>query len=143
MYSRGTDPNRTGPRGIPVLVHAIVSHIAKDTSWVELLFAYGANLESEFLFKPLAPRVPQAELMTTFLLAKGLDLNSTHAKWGTPLHRAIYSARPNLVKLLLHAGADRTARSPGTQYHGKTPSEAAETVRNPNTRQAIPDLLQT
>jgi ankyrin repeat protein len=57
LLSRGADPNRTGPRGIPILVGAIVS--SEDTSCVEVLLEYGAKLEPEFLFDALRPRVRQ------------------------------------------------------------------------------------
>ncbi|KAE8372196.1 ankyrin [Aspergillus bertholletiae] len=138
LLSQGADPNRCGPRGISPLVRTIVGTCkGEDTSHVEVLLAYGAKLESDLLFAAGGPRVAQGELMTRFLLASGLNPNTTHAKWGTPLHLAIYSAKPNIVKLLLDAGADPTAVSVGTQFPGKNPSQAAETVRHPETRQTI------
>ncbi|GFF29350.1 ankyrin repeat and KH domain-containing protein mask [Aspergillus udagawae] len=143
LLLRGADPNLTNPRGITPLVRAIVSTHEADTSLPELLLAYGAKLESDLLFTALGPRVRQGELMARFLLAKGLDPNTTSAEWGTPLHRAVYSYKPNLVKLLLEAGADPTARSAGTQFRGKTPLQAAETLHHSHERQAILSLLQS
>jgi ankyrin repeat protein len=143
LLLRGADPNLTNLRGITPLVRAIVSTYEADTSLPELLLAHGAKLESDLLFTALGPRVRQGELMTRFLLAKGLDPNMTSVEWGTPLHRAVYSYKPNLVKLLLEAGADPTAQSAGTQFCGKTPLQAAETLRHSNERQAILSLLQS
>lgn len=41
LLSRGADPNRIGPRGVPILVSAIVS--SEDTARVELLLEHGKN----------------------------------------------------------------------------------------------------
>ncbi|KAF7159490.1 hypothetical protein CNMCM5623_004828 [Aspergillus felis] len=143
LLLRGADPNLTNPRGITPLVRAIAGTHEADTSLPELLLAHGAKLESDLLFTALRPRVRQGELMARFLLAKGLDPNTTSAEWGTPLHRAVHSCKPNLVKLLLEAGADPTARPACTQFRGKTPLQVAETLPHPNARQAILSLLQS
>ena len=68
------------------------------------------------------------ELTTKFLLANGLDPNTTHEVLGTPLHRAIALGLTNIIKVLLDAGADRTA---GTPHHDETPLQLAERSVNP------------
>ncbi|KAJ6063666.1 hypothetical protein N7499_012346 [Penicillium canescens] len=141
ILSRGADPNRIGPSGIPIVVGAIIS--SDDTSWIEVLLEYGARIEKEFLFDTLRPRTRQAPLKTSFLLAKGLDPNQTNAEWGTPLHYAVWNGRPSLVKILLDAGADPTARSIGKHYHGEPPLAAAEFIRIPKYKEEIIALLQS
>lgn len=141
LRSRGADPNRTGPRGLPILVGAIVS--SEDTSWVEVLLEYGSKLEPEVLFDALRPRARQPQLMTSFLLSKGLDPNQFDAGWGTPLHYAVWTGKPNIVKVLLDAGADPTARSAGRRYNGEPPSAAAEHQRTPKIKEELLRLLQS
>lgn len=141
FLSRGADPNRIGPSGIPILVGAIISR--EDTSWVEVLLEYGARIEKEFLLDALRPRTRQAPLKTSFLLAKGLDPNQMNAEWGTPLHYAVWNGHPSLVKILLDAGADPTARSTGKRYYGEPPSAAAEFIRIPKYKEEIIALLQS
>lgn len=97
LLSRGADPNRIGPRGVPILVSAIVR--SEDTARVELLLKHGAKLESEFLSDALRPRVRQPQLMSSFFLAKGLDPNQFNAEWGAPLHFAVWNGKPSIVKL--------------------------------------------
>ncbi|KAF4244275.1 hypothetical protein CNMCM8980_007212 [Aspergillus fumigatiaffinis] len=75
LLSRGADPNRSGPGGVPPVVRAIVGN------------------------------------PSTICCAKGLDPNTTSEKCGTPLHLAVRLGKPNIVKLLLDAGADPTARN--------------------------------
>ncbi|XMA17497.1 hypothetical protein WAI453_010288 [Rhynchosporium graminicola] len=43
--------------------------------------------------------------------------------WGTPLHLAVFQANADIVKMLLDAGADRTAISVGDRSPGLTPEE--------------------
>lgn len=115
----------------------------EDISLLELYIVYGANLESDLLFFAAAPRMPQGELLTRFLLGKGLDPNVTSEVWGSPLHRAVYAAKPNIVKLLLGAGADPTAISAGRKTYGESPAQVAERVKHPETREAILSLLES
>lgn len=139
---RGADPNRCSPRGASPLIRAIASAREEDPSLIELLLAYGAKLEPHLLFKAIAPRLRQGEFMTKYLLAKGLDINTTHEKWGTPLHRAIDASKLSMIKLLVDAGADRTARPAGTPYHDESPLEFAERSERPD-KQAILSLLRS
>ncbi|KAJ5771518.1 uncharacterized protein N7511_003569 [Penicillium nucicola] len=141
LLSWGADPNGIGPSGIPIIVGAIIS--SDDTSLIEVLLEYGARIENDFLFKALRPRTRQAPVKTSFLLAKGLDPNQINAEWGTPLHYAVWSGRPNLVKILLDAGADPTARSLGKRYYGEPPLAAAEFIRIPKYKEEIIALLQS
>ncbi|KAL6230355.1 ankyrin repeat-containing domain protein [Aspergillus navahoensis] len=130
MLSRGADPNLCGPRGIPPLARAIVSTHEPDTSLLELLIEHGAKLDSNLLFFAASPRVRQGELMTRFLLARGLDPNVTSTEWGTPLHCAIRAGKPNIVKLLLDAGANPMARSAGRKTNKQ--EYEVEEIREPD-----------
>ncbi|GAB1195627.1 hypothetical protein APSETT444_004889 [Aspergillus pseudonomiae] len=91
----------------------------------------------------MAPRVRQAELKTRFLLNKGLDPNTTSAKWGTPFHRAIQSARPNIVKVLLDAGAGPTGQLADLKYAGASPLRMARDIKLPEVQEAILSLLRS
>ncbi|KAF5855562.1 hypothetical protein ETB97_008986 [Aspergillus alliaceus] len=126
LLSRGADPNRCGPKGVTPLASALGSACEEDTYLFELLLAHGAKLEPDLFFYAIRPRVPRGEFKTRFLLAKDLDPNTTSAEWCTPLHRAVYLAKDGIVKLLLDAGADPTARSNCRQFGDKSPSEVAE-----------------
>lgn len=144
MLSRGADPNLCGPRGLSPFARAIVSIKEEETSLLELYLEYGARLESELLFFAAAPRVTHGDIKTRFLLDKGLDPNVTSAEWGSPLHRAVYHAKPKIVKLLLDAGADPIAISTGTKTYNQTPAQvAAERVQHPETRETIRSLLES
>ncbi|OQE13285.1 hypothetical protein PENFLA_c051G11056 [Penicillium flavigenum] len=121
----GADPNRCSPRppsplaigGYP-LARAIATVRGDDVSRIELLIAYGAKLESHLLFRAIAPR-----------------------NMGHPLHRAIDLGLPNIIKALLDAGADPTARPVGTRYHDESPLQMAERSQRPK-KQAMLDLLR-
>ncbi|KAJ6127215.1 hypothetical protein N7523_002827 [Penicillium sp. IBT 18751x] len=141
LLSRGADPNRIGVRGVSLLTGAILA--SEDTSLVELLLEYGAKLEQDLLFVALRPRGRQPQLMTSFFLDKGLDPNQFNADWGTPLHFAVRTGKPNIVKLLLDAGADPTTRSAGKRYYGELPSAAAELQQNPEIKEKLLDLLRS
>ncbi|KAE8309982.1 ankyrin repeat-containing domain protein [Aspergillus transmontanensis] len=143
LLSAGADPNICGLRKIPPLGRALVTIQEEDLSLLEPYIEYGATLSADLLFFAMAPRVRQAELKTQFLLNKGLDPNVTSDEWGTPLHCAIRSAKPNLVKLLLDAGADPTVVSGGRKTYGKTPTQVAESVHDPSIREAILSLLDS
>lgn len=141
FLSRGADPNRTGPSRVPILVGAIVS--SEDVSWPKVLLEYGAKLENKFLFNALQLRTRHAPLKTAFLLANGLDPNQKNADWGTPLHYAVWSGHPSLVKILLDADADPTARSTGKRYYNEPPLAAAEFIRVPEYKEEIIALVQS
>ncbi|KAB8238029.1 ankyrin repeat domain-containing protein [Aspergillus alliaceus] len=148
----GFDANGSYRNGIPILVQMSNPACARElisrgpdpnhTSLIELLLAHGAKLEPDLLFKAVAPRVPQGEFMTRYILARGLDPNTTSVKWRDPLHRAIHSARPNIVKLLLDAGADPTGQSAHPQYRGGSPLQIAKDIQLSELQQAILTLLQ-
>ncbi|GKZ82886.1 hypothetical protein AnigIFM56816_007711 [Aspergillus niger] len=139
LLSRGADPNRSGPKGVSPLACALGNISEEDTSLFETLLAHGARLESTLLFYAIRPGESLGEFKTKLLLAKGLDPNTTSPEWGTPLHRAVYLAERGIVKVLLDAGADKTARSDCRQFRDQTPAEVAERTiqRYPNS----PDLL--
>ncbi|KAB8211915.1 ankyrin [Aspergillus parasiticus] len=143
LLSRGADPNRSDPKGVTPLTLAINSTREEDTSLIDLLLASGAKLEPDLLFVATAPRVPQGEFMTRFLLAKGLDPNTTSVKYGNPIHRAIHSSRPNIVKVLLDAGADPTGQSAHPQYRGGSPLRLAKCIRSPELQETMLALLQS
>jgi len=56
------------------------------------------------------------------LLQNGADLNSRNALGDTPLMAAAYTGQPNMVRLLLHLGADATLAN----RDGKTAQQLAE-----------------
>ncbi|CAG8882976.1 unnamed protein product [Penicillium egyptiacum] len=142
LLLRGADPNRCSQRGASPLIRAIASAREEDPSLIELLLAHGAKLEPHLLFKAIAPRLRQGEFMTKYLLAKGLDVNTTHEIWGTPLHRAIDASKLSMIKLLVDAGADRTARPAGTLFHDESPLEFAERSERSD-KPAILSLLRS
>jgi ankyrin repeat protein len=150
LLSRGVDPNICGPAGISALSFAVRS--SKDSELLlellDLLLAHGAKLEPDLLFDAVTPRVRHQELMTRFLLAKGLDPTTTiNAEWGTPLHLAVYAGKPNLVKLLMDAGADPTIKVSGRRFPGMSPLQMAQDRRDryperAEYTQAMLDILQ-
>lgn len=147
LLSRGADPNLCGPAGRSPLYYAIQS--SKEESvlieLLDLLLEHGAKLEPGLLFAAVTPRIRHQELVTRYLLDKGLDPSTTtNSEWGTPLHLAVYAAKPNLVKLLMDAGADPNSTVYGRRYPGKTPLQMAQTrhSRFPEITQALLALLQ-
>lgn len=146
LLSQGADPNRCGPKGVTPLACAL-EYVCEDTSLFDLLLQYGAKLESNLFFEAIRPR-GEGVFKTRLLLSKGLDPNTTSAEWGTPLHRAVYLAKEEVVKLLLEAGADPTARANCRQFKNQSPSEVAERrlQRDPHLQaplQTILELLQS
>ncbi|KAJ6012626.1 hypothetical protein N7522_002981 [Penicillium canescens] len=144
---RGADPNCCSPRarfpfatGESPLARALKSVSGEDLSRVKLLLAYGAKLKSHLLFRVIARRVKEMEFTIKFLLANGLDPNTTHEILGTPLHRTIDLGLTNIIKVLLDAGADRTARPAGTPYHDESPLQLSERSQHP-AKQAMLDIL--
>ncbi|KAL2837499.1 ankyrin repeat-containing domain protein [Aspergillus pseudoustus] len=142
LLSRGADPNLRNDNGEPILGMVISSAAVADASLLELFLGFGARLPSSLLFYSVAPRVPQGGFMTRCLLSKGLDPNVTNEQWGTPLHYAAYAQRPNIVTLLLEAGADITVRSAGRKTLGQTPAEIAERVGHQGIRDTLLSLLR-
>ncbi|PYI20822.1 ankyrin [Aspergillus violaceofuscus CBS 115571] len=116
LLLRGADPNRADRRGVTPLTRAVDSEREPDASRIEMLLAHGAKLYPGLLYNAAAPRVPQGEFMTRLLLEKGLDPDAPSIDWGTPLHLAIYSGKPNIVKLSLDAGADPTGKTAHPEY---------------------------
>ncbi|KAJ5972057.1 uncharacterized protein N7479_001975 [Penicillium vulpinum] len=139
FLDHGLDPNASVSGGEPLLRYIVPQ---EDTSLIDLLLTHGAKLESNMLFDTIAPRVTQGEFMTKFLLAKGLDPNTTSSRWGTPLHRAVEISKPNIIKLLLDAGADPTARPTKTIYYNRSPLQMAENSQS-SRRQAMLSLLRS
>lgn len=132
FLSRGADPSRVDSRGAPTFLTAIHCLREDDTILLDLFhLEYGARLKSEHLYYAVGRRVAGSQFKTSFLRENGLDPNASHPRWGTLLHCAIF------------AGADPTARSQGTNFHGQTPSEAAEWLQNPDTKSAILSLLHS
>jgi hypothetical protein len=113
-----------------------------DASLIELFLEYGAHLSPSLLFYSVAPRVPHGEFMAAYLLSKGLDLNVTSDEWGTPLHFAVRAEKPNMVQLLLDAGAHATVRSTGRKILEETPAEIAGRVSHQGTRETLLGLLR-
>ncbi|RAL15199.1 ankyrin repeat domain-containing protein [Aspergillus homomorphus CBS 101889] len=142
LLSRGADPNRCGPKGGTPLACAL-EYVCEDTSLFGLLVEYGAKLESNLLFEAIRPR-GEGIFKTRFLLSKGLDPNTTSAEWGTPLHRAAYLAKEEVVKLLLEAGADSTARANCRQFKNQSLSEVAgeRLQRDPDLQAPLQTILK-
>ncbi|KAL5050980.1 hypothetical protein BDW71DRAFT_215111 [Aspergillus fruticulosus] len=114
LLEAGADPNRCGPSGIPPLGRAVISAGEPDTSLLELYIAHCARLEPSLLFYAVRPRVQQSEIMTRFLLDRGLDPNK------------LPPTTINLVKMLLEAGADTTVIPYSSRKVGRvTPAQAA------------------
>ena len=59
--------------------------------------------------------------MTRLLIERGADVNAVQTAGYRPLHQAAVAGREDLVRMLLDAGADKTARCD----RGKTPAEYA------------------
>ena len=59
--------------------------------------------------------------VTRLLIERGADVNSIQAAGYRPLHQAAVAGRDDLVRILLDAGADKTARCD----RGKTPADYA------------------
>lgn len=108
----------------------------------ELLLAHGAKLDPALLFITVDRHRSAGELMTKFLLDKGLDPNTTSERWGTLLHLAVSGGNPRIVKLLLDAGADSTVQSIATGYFCQTSMQIAQNL-DADVKQSIVSLLQS
>ncbi|KAK0105562.1 hypothetical protein ONS95_004095 [Cadophora gregata] len=118
FLTRGTDPNAFGPSKTTALYRALD---VDEVELAELLVTDGATLQPDLLWATVGLRKRNGELTTKFLLDKGLDPNqAVSEKWGHPLHLAALAAEPNIIKLLLDGGADRTIPSTGWRFPGKT-----------------------
>ncbi|KAL2802191.1 hypothetical protein BJX63DRAFT_426239 [Aspergillus granulosus] len=124
FLDHGLDPNSRYKKGRPILgvfpdlacARELLSrgadpNLCNDNG--EPILEYGAQLPSSLLFYSVAPRVPQGEFMTS-------------EEWGMPLHCAVRAEKPDIVKVLLDAGADPTVRLRGRKTRGYTPAEVAE-----------------
>jgi ankyrin repeat protein len=60
--------------------------------------------------------------VTRLLIERGADVNAAQTAGYRPLHQAAVVGREDLVRMLLEADADRTARCD----RGKTPAEYAQ-----------------
>lgn len=146
LLLRGADPNLTGPKDTSPLASTIVSNEEPNTDQADLLVQFGARLSPDLYFKSVAPRVRQQERMTRWLIDKGVDPNATSSYWGTPLHIAVRSGNPNLVRMLLEAGADPAAHAPsrGVFAANETPQDVAEArISDETSRQEILGLLRS
>ena len=110
LLEHGVDPNRCGPKKIAPLVSALRCAREDDGALFELLLEYGAKMEPSLFFSAIVWSRSNTVFKTRFLLAKGLDPNTTSAEWGTPLHCAVRFAMEEVVQILLDAAADPTAR---------------------------------
>ncbi|KAH7360795.1 hypothetical protein BKA65DRAFT_192607 [Rhexocercosporidium sp. MPI-PUGE-AT-0058] len=118
FLSRGTDPSRCGPSKMTPLYRALD---IGEVDLAELLIEYGAKVEPNLLWATVGLRKQYGELMTKYLLDKGLDPDqAVSEEWGNPLHLAALAAEPEIVKMLLDAGADRTILSTGWRFRGNT-----------------------
>ncbi|RAL02335.1 ankyrin [Aspergillus ibericus CBS 121593] len=126
LLERGVDPNRCGPKKIAPLTSALNKAFTDDGAVFNLLVEYGAKIDSSLFFNAIEWSRSNTEFKVKFLLAKGLDPNTTSETWGTPLHCAIRFTLVGVVRILLGAGADPTARPDCSPYRGKSPADVAE-----------------
>ena len=122
---RGADPNATGPQKKTPLYRAIRSG---RVELADLLVDYGAKVEPNLLFETVGSRKRYGDIMTKYLLDRGVDPNRANSEeFGGPLHLAVLCSKPHIIKMLLDAGADPTAPSSGWRHHGQTPEQILET----------------
>lgn len=149
FLSRGADPNRRCPKAIQPfrtgdspLARALLSATKQDMYLVELLLEYGAELEEGLLFRVLNRRLKDMDFKTKFLLDKGLNPNTTDKTLGTPLHRAVGLGLTDVVRVLVKAGADPTAKPAGTNCYYASPLDLAKMSNRPS-KQAMLDILRS
>ncbi|PYI01180.1 ankyrin [Aspergillus sclerotiicarbonarius CBS 121057] len=126
LLERGVDPNRCGPKKIAPLASALNTAFEDNGAVFDLLVEYGAKMDSSLFFDAIAWSTSNTEFKVRFLLAKGLDPNTTSEQWGTPLHCAIRFYMTGVVQILLDAGADPTARADCKGLRNKSPADLAE-----------------
>ncbi|GIC93245.1 uncharacterized protein Aud_009727 [Aspergillus udagawae] len=132
LLERGVDPNRCGPKKTKPLASALNKAYKDNGALFDLLVEYGAKVESSLFFSAICWSRLNTAFKTRFLLSKGLDLNTTSADWGTPLHCAVRFAMEDVVQILLDAGADPTARPGCKQFRDQSPAEVAELLIQAN-----------
>lgn len=84
---------------------------APETFGLEILLAYGAEMDNEALFRAIAARNHPEKDHTVhmkILLDHGADVNHLSVRWGTPLQYAVLAGRKDMVRYLLERGADPT-----------------------------------
>lgn len=98
-----------------------------DEPTVQLLLDAGADVK-QLSETPMRNQALHAVLalskdaaVTRLLIERGADVNAAQTAGYRPLHQAAVTGREDLVRILLDAGADRTARCD----RGKTPAEYA------------------
>ncbi|KAF7184439.1 hypothetical protein CNMCM7691_005259 [Aspergillus felis] len=120
LLERGVDPSRCGPTKTKPLASALSKAYEDNGALFDLLVEYGAKVESSLLFSAICWSRSNTAFKTRFLLAKGLDPNTTSADWGTPLHCAVRFAMEDVVQILLDAGADPAARPGCKQFRDQS-----------------------
>ena len=131
LLDRGADPSPA------VFAVTFAEGGRQGTRGCDLLDRFGADWEQTF-----HGRTPLMDLMyfkrpaaSTWLLARGVDVNATDPHGRTALHfGAMRGIRADAVKALLDAGADPTTRDDA----GKTPYDHAAD----NDREKLLDLLR-
>ncbi|PVH69651.1 hypothetical protein DL98DRAFT_598461 [Cadophora sp. DSE1049] len=124
-FDHGLDPNATQTGGEPIL-----------------------GLEPNLLFETVGYRQKYGDLMTKYLLDKGVHPNrATSEEFGNPLHLAALASKPHIVRMLLDAGADPTTPSSSWRFLGQTPEQIVlETLSDPedatNEEKAVLRLLR-
>ena len=120
LLQRGADPGHVGHVGHvghdrmpPPLFSAVHSHSAAAGAVIDLLIAYGAdvNVRAPSGLTPLmlAADLGRVELARA-LIAAGADVNAAQGNGFTALHLAATSNEAAMATLLLDAGADPAAR---------------------------------
>ena len=66
--------------------------------------------------------------LTSLLLTRGFPADPVNADGCTPLHDAVQRGDPQIVQLLLEAGADHTAVAVSGKLKGKSPSDLAQAL---------------
>lgn len=85
------------------------------------LISSGAKADPEALFRAIDPRGRSTIATTQYLIEAGIDVNARNPKLGTPLIYATRVGNVEKVKLLLAAGAHRSA----TDSQGQTAADVA------------------